>query len=320
MLKRPLGKTGIEVSEIAFGGVEIGMPYGIGIKNRSDMTPEAEAIKLLHTSVEAGINYFDTARMYGNSETIMGKAFVDRRDKVILETKCKHFLHKDGTIPEYHTLKNIIETSLSESLKELKTDYVDVFMLHQAKIEILENEDVSQIFLNLKKYGKVRAIGVSTYSLEETKKSIESGIWEIIQLPFNLLDQRQQKLFSLASREGVGITIRSVLLKGLLTNRAKTKNLHPALKDVQNHIKKYFELLEEPITELPSLATKFPLSFKEVSSVLVGIDRLEYLHKSLEAANGYYLDRSSLWKAQALAYPDPVFLNLSKWDRMGWLK
>jgi aryl-alcohol dehydrogenase-like predicted oxidoreductase len=318
MIKRSLGKTGIQVSEVAFGGVEIGMPYGIGIENTADMIPEAEAINLLHVAVEAGINFFDTARMYGNSEAIMGKAFKDRRDKVILGTKCKHFLNEDGTIPEYSQLKKIIETSLNESREALQTDYIDIFMLHQANIKILENEDVSRIFLNLKKSGIIRTIGVSTYTTEETKKSIEKGIWDVIQFPFNLMDQRQEALFSLASQEGIGIVVRSVLLKGLLTDRGK--NLHLALKDVETHIKHYDELLGKSFLELSILATKFALSFNEVSSILIGMDRLEYLYKSLEVANGDYLDKKSMLRAKALAYPDPEFLDLPKWDKMDWLR
>ena len=81
MRKRTLGNTGIEVSEIAFGGVEIGMPYGIGISGKKDMLLAKDVIRLLHTALEKGINFFDTARAYGNSEYLIGKAFKDRRNK-----------------------------------------------------------------------------------------------------------------------------------------------------------------------------------------------------------------------------------------------
>ena len=76
-------------------------------------------------------------------------------------------------------------------------------------------------------------MGVSTYSLQETEKTIKEGIWDVIQLPFNLMDQRQEALFSLASQGGIGILIRSVLLKGILSDRGR--DLHAALKDVEDH-------------------------------------------------------------------------------------
>ena len=155
-------------------------------------------------------------------------------------------------------------------------------------------------------------------NLTETKKVLEHGIWDIVQLPFNLMDQRQETFFSLASSKGVGIIIRSVLMKGILTN--KGRNLHPALKEIETHLKCYDELLEGSTSDLSALATKFALSFSEVSSILVGIDRPEYLYKSLEAANGSYLDKNKLSKAKELSYPDPGFLNLPYWDKMNWLK
>lgn len=317
MKTRKLGKTGIEVSEIAFGGVEIGIPYGIGVNSHADMLSRDKAVELLYEALDKGINFFDTARLYGESESIMGEAFHDRRDKVILSTKCRHFKDNDGKIPSYNSLKKTIETSLEESLGHLKTDYVDVFMLHQADLGILNNDDVKEIFTKLKASGKTRAIGASTYTAEETKKAIEKG-WEVVQLPFNLMDQRQGENFGYAKENGVGIVIRSVLMKGLLSD--KGIGLHPALQDVENHIKKYHEILTDDITEISTLATRFALSFKEVASVLVGIDRPEYLDKALFAVSGKLLDPIDLLKAKDLAYPDPDFLDLPKWDRMGWLK
>lgn len=316
MKSRKLGKTGIEVSEIAFGGVEIGIPYGIGVKGHEDMLTRDQAVDLLHEALDKGINFYDTAHYYGESESIMGEAFHDRRDKVVLSTKCKHFRDNGGAILPYTALKKTIEGSLEESLTHLRTDYVDLFMLHQGDLEILNNDDVREIFTSLKSSGKVRSIGASTYAAEETKKAIEKG-WEVIQCPFNLMDQRQEENFHLAAENGVGIVIRSVLMKGLLSD--KGRELHNALQDVENHIKKYQRLLSDGIPEISALATKFALSFAEVSAVLVGIDRSEYLDKALSAVSGKLLDEAQLSEAKALSYPDPGFLDLPKWDRLGWL-
>ena len=307
----------MEISEIAFGGVEIGIPYGIGIKSADDMLTEQEAINLLHASANAGINFFDTARLYGNSETIMGKAFAGKRQDVILSTKCRHFRDMDGKMAPANTIEKLIEDSLAESLQSLQTDYLDIFMLHQADMEILENQTITEVFTNIKDKGITRAIGASTYTTQETEKAIKSNVWDVVQLPFNLMDQRQSELFDMAEEKGIGMIVRSVLLKGLLSDRGK--NLHPALRDVQSHIKSYDELLGVTFPDLPTLAIKFALSFEQVTSVLIGMDRMDYLHQSLKAADGKYLDRDQLQRAQHLAYPDPAFLNLPHWDRMGWL-
>lgn len=318
MQKRFLGNTGIEVSEVAFGGVEIGIPYGIGVGGKEDMLSESDAVSLLHSALDRGVNFFDTARMYGESERIMGNAFADRRDRVVIATKCRHLIDSKGNLPSDLELRRTIEDSLTESLKTLGTDYVDVFMLHQADMRILENDAVLDTFARLRTKGLYRASGVSTYTVEETRKTLENDVWNMLQLPFNLMDQRQAGCFAEAARKGVGIVIRSVLLKGLLSCRGK--NLHPALSDVEKHISEYDQMLQGTKCDLPTMATKFALSFDEVSAVLVGIDKMEYLENALATADGNYLDDTQLAEAQRLAYPDPEFLNLPYWDRMNWLK
>ncbi len=317
MNRRRLGGTGLEVSEIAFGGVEIGMPYGIGIKSEVDMLTEHEAIRLLHNAVDKGINFFDTARLYGNSESIMGNAFAGMRDKVILCTKCRHFRNSNGQLFPDGQLRELITRSVRESLQALRTDYLDVFMLHQADAEILKNETIVSAFADLKEKGITRAIGASTYLPEETETVIASGTWDVVQLPFNLMDQRHQEHFARARENGIGIVVRSVLLKGLLSNRAK--DLHPALTDVHRHIQLYQALLRPGVADLPTLAVNFALSFEAVSSVLVGIDRPEYLEQSVASADNTYMDEQQLREAQALAFPDPSFLNLPRWEKKGWL-
>ncbi|MDF9798950.1 aryl-alcohol dehydrogenase-like predicted oxidoreductase [Catalinimonas alkaloidigena] len=318
MRKRRLGSTELEVSEVAFGGVEIGIPYGIGIASESDMITEKEAIHLLHTALDEGINFFDTARLYGKSENIMGKAFLDRRNQAVIASKCVYIKDEKGNIPDYPQLKKLIESSLDASLKALQTDYIDIYMLHQADEEIITHEGVCSIFEDLVQSGKIRAKGASVYSSEQTQTAIATGHWDMIQLPFNLMDQRQADTFSAAKEAGVGIVVRSVLFKGILSERSK--NLHPALKKVEAHIKNYQSFVDDTFPDLPTLASKFALSFEEVSSILVGIDRMEYLRKSLEAADGKYMDESTLLRARAAQYPDPEFLDLPAWDRSGWLK
>jgi len=317
MRKRPLGKTGIEVSEIAFGGVEIGLPYGIGVVNASDMLSEDQAVELLRTTLDSGINFFDTARMYGTSEVLMGKAFLDRRQEVVLCTKCRPLRDASGKLPPDKQLEAFILASLHESLAALQTDHVEVFMLHQADSEILANQAIADVFSKLKKEGIICATGISTYSVEDTRQALTAGAWDVIQFPYNLLDQRQGEVFEEAARLGVGLVVRSVLMKGLLSSRGK--NLHPALSEVERHIEGCQALLTDNFPDLPSLATKFALSQPEVAAVLVGIDRMQYLHEALHTSDGRYMNREQLAEARQLAYPEPEFLNLPHWDRMGWL-
>ena len=307
------------VSEVAFGGVEIGMPYGIGVESAADMLPEAEAINLLRTALDAGINFFDTARMYGLSEERMGNAFQGRRSEVVLCTKCGHIRDSSGQLPAEVQLRDRIGTSLRESMAALQTDYVDVFMLHQTDPELVANETVARIFSDLKRAGTIRATGVSTYSVADSQTAIESGTWDVVQLPFNLMDQRQAVLFERAQARGVGIVVRSVLMKGLLSGRGE--NLHPALRDVEAHLAtSYRDLFTTDCPDLATFATKFALSYPQVASVLVGMDKLTYLYQAIATADGNYLTSEHREQAQNRAYPEPEFLNLPHWHHMGWLR
>lgn len=318
MNKRILGRTGIPVSEIAFGGVEIGLPYGIGIKSPADMPSETEAIRLLHTARDRGINFFDTARLYGRSEEIIGRAFKNKRAQTVICSKCHHLPKNNGQLPNAAELRAFVENSLHDSLKALQTDYLDVYLLHSTALQDLQHPAIPEIFSDLKRNGWVRAIGVSTYSEKETPLAIEQGVWDVIQLFFNLMDQRQLTFFRPAQAAGIGLMVRSVLLKGILSDRGR--DLHPALKVVKDHRNRYQELLSGNIPTLSVLATKFALSFPEVATVLVGIDRMEYLEQAIATADGHYLDADALNRAKELAFPEPDFLDLPKWDREGWLK
>ncbi|EPR68561.1 aldo/keto reductase [Cyclobacterium qasimii] len=315
MINKALGNTGIEVSQIAFGGVEIGLPYGPGITSEKDMLQENEAIDLLLQALDSGVNFFDTARMYGKSEELIGKAFAQHRNEVVICTKCQHLRDVSGNLPDEKALVKIIRESLVGSLKALGMEALDVLMLHQADIEILQNEAVCRTFEDIKKEGLSIAIGASTYTVEESETAINSGLWEVIQLPYNLLDQRQSNIFDLGVKKGVGMVVRSVLLRGMLSDRGK--NLKEPLAEIEKHIAKYAALATQEGLTLPEYATRFVLDQPNVSSVLVGIDKSLYLEKALETANLPALSKKLL--AGAIPFPDPEFINIPYWDRMGWL-
>ncbi len=317
MKKQKLGNTEIEVSEVAFGGVEIGVPYGIGVKSEADMLGDSDAIRLLHSAADEGINFFDTARLYGESERIMGEAFHDRRQDIALATKCRHLRKPDGKLIARVGLDRYIRDSLTESLTMLQTDYIDLYMVHYADMEILEIEEVAAVFTRLKEKGVVRAIGVSVYKPEETKRAISNGIWDAIQLPFNLMDQSHGVCFGEAYQQGVGVIVRSVLMRGMLTDRSGT--MHSALAGVEKHIAQYRGLAKEGYTGLSQLATRFALAHEAVSSVLVGIDKQQYLLDAVDAMRGSKMDNGLRQRLQQLAYPDPSFLNLAQWDKNGWI-
>jgi aryl-alcohol dehydrogenase-like predicted oxidoreductase len=225
----------------------------------------------------------------------------------------------DGTIRSMMALSPFVEESLHTSLKMLQTDYLDVYLVHGADTEILKIDEVAETFEAIKQKGYVRAIGVSMYGFADFKLACEDGRWDVVQLAFNLMDQTAAELFPVAKQKGIGIMVRSVLMRGILTD-AGVDLTHEKLHSVAEHRNKYLQLLDDNYGSLSDLATKFVLSFEDVSSVLVGIDKMEFLEKAVALTNGRYFDEAILDKLRQLAYPDPDFLNLAMWDRNGWTK
>ncbi len=312
MKKRSLGKCG-QVSEIGFGGVEIGMPYGIGVRSSADMPDENTRIALLQSALQRGINFFDTARQYGRSEALIGRAFADRRDQVVICSKCKHL---PVNLPDKAVYRFIVD-SCRQSLYALNTDYLDLFLLHDSAVAIQNHPVVRDALSYLKVNQLVHAVGVSTYTTEETANAVEDGFWDVVQVPFNLLDQRQLPYIELAGKKGIGVMVRSALFKGILAR--KIDDLHPALAPVQAHVKALEDWVREPVHNLAELAVKFILAFPHVSTVLIGIDQFTYLHKAVQMADSGCLSSKDVNQLRQMAYPDPDFLDLRMWDEKGWL-
>jgi aryl-alcohol dehydrogenase-like predicted oxidoreductase len=306
----------MQVSEISFGCVELGIPYGIGVRSRRDMLSEKQAVELLHEAVAQGINLFDTAPAYGASEEILGKAFEHRRDDVLICTKCPALTDESGAVLQGRALRKTVEQSLMKSLTALRSDHVDIYMLHQVSEPVLHSDEVVHLFDEFKRHGLIRAAGASTYPGGITGHVIDSGKWDVVQVAFNLMDQREAPFISQAQAQGVGVLVRSVLFKGILTD--KGRDLHPELKAVENHRHVYQAFLAGNVT-LADLATRYVLSKDGVSSALLGIDRKAYLESALHAARQEPLTPDVVAGCDALAFHDSRFLDLPKWDRMGWL-
>ena len=318
MNKRTLGNTGIRVSEISFGCGVIGIPYGLEVHSKEDLPTEKEAVHLLLTAVDGGINFFDTSRGYGQSEKFLGTAFKRIRNSVIICTKTGSLCDNDGRLPAERSMRDILYTWINESLATLQTDYVDILLIGgRISDEMIESQEIADTFKDLKRKGITRAIGVSTYGTERARKAIESGNWDVIQFGYNLMDQSHASVLPLAEEHGVGVVIRSVLLKGILTD--KGTHLHEALESVEIHRERYFQFLSDEVPTLTDLAVKFVLTHKEISSVLLGLDRIEYLQKALKLSDGKYLDAPTHAKIMKEAYPNPDFIDLPLWDKKGWL-
>ena len=189
-----LGKTGLRVSRLGVGLVEIGVQLSEG---ETDL-----AGRVLNTALDGGINFLDTAECYGISEDLIGQTVSHRRSEFILATKAGH--------PSYGTdwprfTGETVRRNIERSLRRLKTDYVDLLQVHAYDVFGEPPDDVIEAVLDIKRQGKTRFIGYSQEN-EEAIWAIESGLFDTLQTAFHIMDQRARYgIFEMASAANMGI-------------------------------------------------------------------------------------------------------------------
>lgn len=224
-----IGKSDIEVSKIALGTWAIGGGSWWG--DNDDM----ESIKTIHAALDLGINFVDTAPVYGmgHSEEVVGKAIADRRNKVILSTKCglmfdrtegSYYFSRDGKDVYKNLSKGAIIDSVEQSLRRLNTDYIDILYTHWQAVEpfLVPVEETMEALMTLKKQGKIRAIGGSNMSPWHIEEYIKYGELDIIQEKYSLIDKRVEKeILPCSTQHGVTFQAYSPLEQGLLTGKIR---------------------------------------------------------------------------------------------------
>jgi aryl-alcohol dehydrogenase-like predicted oxidoreductase len=312
MIKRTLGRTGLQVSALGLGTVELGMDYGIKVSGDYGQPAVADAIRLVHAALEAGLNYIDTARAYGQSEMVLGQALQQRREQVILATKVATRL-PDGSLPTGQALKQRMLADLEASLRELQTDYVDVWQLHNLDAVLFDQLDlVAEVFAKAQADGKVRFVGASTYGAELPLAALQIDLFDLLQVTYSVLDQRlADQVFSLAAQKGVGIVVRSVLLQGVLTERGD--HLPDHLEPLRQRSRQFRQLVADSTMVTPAqIAIAFALAQPHISTVLVGMRTESELHENLPAV-AFKPTSKFLAACQRLRLDDDDLLNPGTW-------
>lgn len=314
MRYRPLGRTQLAVSEIGLGTVELGMDYGIRTEGTTDRPSERDAQVLLNRALDLGVNFIDTAAAYGESEEIIGRALHARREAYILATKCLHWSDKGLPVTE---VRERVAASVNQSLRRLKTDVIDLIQIHGREVPFLERlmieeNDVYEVLDRARQAGKVRYIGYSSYSEEASLAVLKQGGWDTLQIAYSIFDQRNAgRVIPEAREQGVGLIIRSALLKGALT--AKSAYLPPHLKVLTEKTAALSTLLTDTIPTIPQLALRFVLANPDISTIIVGADKLPYLEEAASVSDGKTLTSEWLAVLQGMAIEDPDLINPGKW-------
>jgi len=251
MITRRLGKTGLEVSALSFGCIKL------------PKVDEKQAVAALRRAFDLGINFYDTARAYKDSEAKVGKAFAKMRDKVLLATKTTA-RERDAALSELET-----------SLAELQTDYVDLWQLHSVSDEetfekVMGPGGAIEAAFKAKDQGKTRHIGITIHRCHKTMvRAINSGVFETLMVAYSPLDQEGVggEILSLAVQRDMGVIIMKPLSGGRL-----------ALPD---------SLASRPEGQLDPIvfgSLRYILSHDAVSAVIPGMSSVREVEENVKAA------------------------------------
>ncbi|MBB4920726.1 aldo/keto reductase [Streptosporangium saharense] len=317
MRYRVLGGTGIEVSVHCLGTMMFG---AVGNPDHD------ECVRMIHTALDQGVNFVDTADMYsaGESEEIVGKALQGRRDDVVLATKV-HFPMGEGPNRSGNSRRWIIR-EVEESLRRLRTDWIDLYQVHRPD-HTTDVEETLSVLSDLVRQGKIRAFGCSSFPAEEVVEAYHVAErrrlmrFRTEQPPYSLLARgAERSVLPTCRRLGMGVLTWSPLAWGFLSGKYRkgqeidlttgraalapgrfdpTVPVNAAKLDV---VEQLVEIADGLGRTLPELAIAFPAAHPAVTSVIIGPRTPAQLESALKAAS-LVLDDATLDRIDEIVPP-----------------
>ena len=271
-----LGRTGLKVTRLSYGAMEI---RGSRIWGGRPVT-EQQAEKILNTVLDSGINFIDTANDYGRSEEFIGKYIANRRHEYYLATKCGcTVVRKDETTddtPHIWTRDNLFR-GLHESLQRMMTDYVDIMQLHNPPVEETEKNNLVDVLNEMKQQGKIRFVSIST-TLPHLPTYLKWGVFDTFQIPYSALERVHEDWISLVARAGIGTIIRGGVARGEagvgMGNQDRWKKYEDAGLDT----------LREAGESRTAFLLRYTLSHPDINTTIVGTLYPDHLKENVEAA------------------------------------
>ena len=314
MKYRELGRTGWKVSEISFGAWAIGGTWGT--------VDDKESLAALHAALDGGVNFFDTADVYGDghSERLLAKLKKERKETFYITTKAGRRLPRQT--PEGYNRENLTAW-IERSLRNLQADALDLLQLHCPHPEVFYRPEVFSILDDLVRAGKIRYYGVSVEKVEEALKAIEFPGVQTVQIIFNIFRQRPGELFfPEAKRRQVGILARVPLASGMLSGKFTRSSKFE--KDDHRNFNRHGEAFDRGETfsgvdfetglrvveelkslvpnhaTLAQLALRWILEFPAVTCAIPGAKRPAQVAENLAASDLNPLSEATMKKIQAV--------------------
>ena len=317
MQYRKFGNTDLVVSEIGFGAWAIG--GGAMIGNTAIGWGDADdtiSINAIHSALDAGINFFDTADIYGlgHSEELLGKTIGNKTD-IIIATKVGNVSRHDQFTIDYS--KKYILRACEASLKKLRREAIDFYQLHSARIQHLQKGECIAAMQQLEQQGKIKYWGISLNTfdpLPEADFFIQNKIGNGFQLVLNLLNQRALPLLKRSAKDGYGIIVRMALQFGLLTGKfdngvnfsendhRKNRLIREVIDVSNNALETVWALCNKYKCTKTQLALSYILSYPEISTIIAGIRTAEQVQ--LNTTGLFQLDKQEIEMIEGFGQKD----------------
>lgn len=295
MKYRQLGKTGLEVSILGFGASPLG--------NVFDICDETEGIRSVHYAIDHGVNFFDVSPFYGLTlaETRLGKALEGKRKDIILATKCGRY-----DLQEFDFSRDRILKSIDESLSRLKTDYVDLFQLHD--IEFVDKNQITDIAIpairEVQKSGKARFIGITGLPvryLAQIAREVELDT-VLSWAHYNLLeDEINDELVPLSKEKGFGLMNAAPLMQRILSSEP-LPDWHRSPDEVKAMQPILVAICEKYGVSLPQVALRFAMGHPDIATTIVGMNSLKTIQENVSAVD-FQIPQGLLEEIETLLAP-----------------
>lgn len=299
MKYRTLGRTGLRVSEIGFGALEIGRSWGMAAGGTANPPTEQEAISVIHKAIDLGITFFDTAPAYQMSEERLGKALVGKRDKIVLATKCGEWFDV-SSVYDYSTKGT--EKFVEKSLINLRTNVLDLVQIHSGTLDVVRNNEAYEGLRKARDAGKIRYIGISVDDNETAIAAIKHGGFDTVQPSYHMLRRGiEPEVLPLAMKNNIGIIIKDPVYRGRLTSKYVYLE-ESAEKSVITQLDTTARSYGMTLTQL---ALRFILTHDAVSTIIAGTKRAEHLEENVQASDGKKMEETLHRRIRELLHTIP---------------
>jgi aryl-alcohol dehydrogenase-like predicted oxidoreductase len=276
--RRTLGRTGLEVTALGYGAMELrGEPRGPAVS-------DDDASRILNAVLDSGINFIDTSPDYGNSEEHIGRSIAHRRGEYFLASKCGCIVGAPPAPagqrnPHVFTAENV-RAGVEQSLRRMKTDYLDLVQFHISPSRTeLEEQGALEELKKLQAEGKVRFLGMSG-TLPNLRQHISMGVFDEFQIPYSALEREHEAAIAEAAAAGAGIVIRGGVARGAPAEWDRARQGLP-VKDRWEGAK-----LDDLLNGMSRMefTLRFTLSLPELATTIVGTRNPAHLQENLDAA------------------------------------